>query len=62
MRAPHLLVFLLVLLAIGSSIYVDLYWNYRDAPENIKTALLLGGVGMLGLALLGFPLLAKRGR
>jgi len=60
-RAPHILIILLIVLAVGSSLYVQLNWDYRDAPGSIKTALLLGGVGMLGLALLGIPLL-RRGR
>lgn len=61
MRAPHILVILLLLAVVASNLYVELYWDYRDAPSNVKTALILGGVGMLGLALLGIPLL-RRGR
>lgn len=62
MRAPHILIILLLLAVVASNLYVQLNYDYADAPPDIKKALLLGGVAMLGLALLGFPLLMRRGR
>ncbi len=62
MRAPHILIVLLLLAVVASNLYVELYWDYRDAPPDIKKALILGGLGMLGLALLGIPLLRRGGR
>lgn len=61
MRTPHLILILLILLALGSQAYVQLNYDYRDAPENVKTALLLGAGAMILLALLLGPRLLRRG-
>ena len=62
MRPMHLLLILLILAALGSQLYVEYSWEYRDAPDNVRLAVLGGGVAMLLLALLLGPRLMKRGR
>ncbi len=62
MRPVHLLLILLILAALGSQLYVEYSWEYRDAPSNVRLAVLGGGVAMLLLALLLGPRLLRRGR
>ncbi|BBC20935.1 hypothetical protein [Aeropyrum globular virus 1] len=61
MRHGGILIILLIAAVVGANLYVQLSWDYADAPPDVKQALLIGGLGMLGLALLGFPLLLRRG-
>ncbi len=55
MRAAHLLVVLLVLVALGSQAYVQLNYDYKDAPESVRLALLAGAGALALLAILVGP-------
>jgi len=61
MRGGHLLIIFLIVLAVGSQVYVSL-WEHRDAPGPVRVALLAGGLAVLLLALLVGPQVARRGR
>jgi len=61
MRAGHLLLIFLFLIAVGSQMYVSL-WEHRDAPQSVRLALLAGSLAVLLLALLVGPQMARRGR
>ena len=61
MRPGHLLLVFLILVAVGSQVYVSL-WEHRDAPEPVRLALLMGGLAVLLLALLVGPGMARRAR
>ena len=60
MRAPHALLVLLILAAVGSQLYVQLNYDYADAPQGVKLALLVGAGAMALLALLLGPQFLKR--
>ena len=55
-RSPLIL---LVIVVAASQVIVDL-WEYREAPESVKAAVVLGGVGMAALGLLGIAMLRRR--
>lgn len=55
MRPVHILILLLVLVAIGSQLYVQLQYDYADAPDSVKRALVLGAGAVALLALLVGP-------
>ena len=59
MRVPHILLALLILVALGSQLYVQLEYDYAGAPEDVRHALIVGGVAMLVLAILGLPILLR---
>ena len=61
MRIPHILLVLLILVALGSQLYVQLEYDYAAAPEDVRHALIIGGVAMLVLAVLGLPIILRRG-
>ncbi len=61
-RALHVFIVFLVLLALGSQVYVQLHYDYADAPENVKMALIAGAGAMAVLALLLGPRVLARGR
>ena len=51
---------LLILVVVASNLIVEL-WDYRDAPSEIKWALIVGAAGVLVLGLLvGIPLTRRR--
>ena len=62
MRSPHILLVILILVALASQAYVQLEYDYRDAPENVRLALLAGVGAMMLLAILIGPRLLRRGR
>ena len=62
MRPIHLLLVFLVLLALGAQLYVQLHYDYRDAPEDVRNALVLGAGATALLVLLLGPRMLSRGR
>ena len=56
-RSP-LILFLIIVVA-ASQVIVDL-WEYRDAPESVKAAVVLGGIGMAALGVMGLAMLRRR--
>ena len=62
MRPHHLLIIFLVLVALGSQAYVQLEYEYRDAPHSVRLAYLIG-VGVLAILalLLGPRMMGKKG-
>ena len=63
MKPHHLLIIFLVLVALGSQAYVQLEYEYRDAPHNVRLAYLIG-VGVLAILalLLGPRMLGGKGK
>ena len=63
MKPHHLLIIFLVLVALDSQAYVQLEYEYRNAPDNVKYAFLVG-VGALALLalLLGTRMVKGRGK
>ena len=62
MRPVHLLLVFLVLLALGAQLYVELHYDYADAPSDVKRALLVGAGATAVLVLLLGPRMLSRGR
>ena len=58
----RVLLLLLAAAMVGAQLYVDLEWSYRDAPPNVKAALVLGGLVAVLIAVLLGPALAGPGR
>jgi len=60
-NAGHALVLLLLLALLASQAYVEYNYDYRDAPEDVKTALLVGfGLTALLAVLVGPKLIRAR--
>ena len=59
MKPQHILILFLVLVALASQAYVQLEYEYQDAPHSVRLAYLIG-VGVLAiLALLLGPRMVK---
>ncbi len=50
---------ILILVMVASQVIVDL-WEYREAPDSVKAAVVLGGIGMAALGVMGLAMLRRR--